>query len=55
MVILFTGGIYLFNSRERLTTVTELIAMANPASSGLKVIPQRGYNIPAATGIRTTL
>lgn len=33
----FAGGIYLFSKRERDTTVTELAAIANAASTGLKV------------------
>ena len=37
-----TSGVYVFNIRERLTTVTELSAMANAASSGLNMMPNEG-------------
>lgn len=33
------GGIYLLRSKESDITVTELAAMARPASSGRKVMP----------------
>jgi len=47
----FCGWHIFFNIKDKLTTVTERIAMASPANSGLKVNPKNGYNIPAATGI----
>jgi hypothetical protein len=52
---LTAGGTYVFSNSDSETTVTELIVIANPASSGLKVIPKKGYNIPAATGISAVL
>ena len=36
------GGIYFLSSSDREITVTELAAMAKPASSGRKVIPKAG-------------
>ena len=41
-VFLSTGGTYDFNNSDRLTTVTELSAMANAASSGLNIMPKEG-------------
>lgn len=38
----FASGIYVLSSRERLTTVTELRAIARAANSGLKVKPKNG-------------
>jgi hypothetical protein len=38
----FASGIYVLSSRERLTTVTELRAIARAANSGLKVKPKEG-------------
>jgi hypothetical protein len=38
----FASGIYLLSSRERLTTVTELSAIARAASSGLNTKPKYG-------------
>src|SRR5208337_881782 len=38
----FASGIYVLSRSERLTTVTELSAMARAASSGRKVIPKDG-------------
>ncbi len=51
----FASGIYFLRSRERLTTVTELSAIARAASSGLNTKPKDGYRIPAATGISAAL
>lgn len=42
LVSLFAGGMYPFNMSESVTTVTELMAIANPANSGLNVILARG-------------
>ena len=53
--IRLAGGTYLLRRRDRVTTVTELNAIARPASSGLKVIPKKGYSAPAAKGTRTVL
>ena len=39
---LLAGGIYPLRRRERETTVTEDMAMANPAYTGWKVIPKKG-------------
>ena len=51
----FASGVYVLNSSERLTTVTELSAIANAASSGRNVMPSEGYRTPAATGINAEL
>lgn len=53
--IRFTGGIYCLNISESVTTVTELIAIAKPAYSGLKVMSNAGISAPAATGINAEL
>ncbi len=37
-----TGGVYFLNMRDNVITVTELIAMARPASSGLNMMPKAG-------------
>ena len=40
-----------FNLRLFVTTDTELMAIAAPATIGFSINPQMGYKIPAATGI----
>ena len=47
--------LYRFIRRELETTLTEEKAMAAAAIMGFKSQPVKGYKIPAATGIPTTL
>ena len=42
LLFLVAGGIYFLSSSENEITVTELRAMARPASSGRKVMPKFG-------------
>ena len=43
------------NRRLLVTTLTELSAIARAASIGFNRIPNGGYKMPAASGIKTTL
>ena len=49
------GGLYVFNKREDITTLTDDKVMAAPASQGGNDKWTKGKNTPAAIGIPITL